>query len=125
MSKRMTGENTKPSKSTSKLADIFFKASMWVLVSGVIVLFAYACYLRAINGEQDKKEFSGKIIDKFTISHESKTGSSFTRYIEMEEKTGARRKIAVSEEIYQKAEPGMRIDMKQSGISLFEPENDG
>lgn len=90
---------------------------------GFFFLLGYAYYHRATT-DQLQKDSSGKIVNKFTTSLESETGSSFTRYLEIAGKAGKKRYLRVSEDIYQKAEPGMWIEVKGSGMRLYQPEKE-
>jgi hypothetical protein len=114
----------KASKPTLRLANFLDKGLMWVLVICVLLLLAYAYYRPISIDKYEKKEFSGKIINKITTSSEYYTGSSFTRHLEIEEKTGEHRKIRVSEEIYRRAEVGMWIEVSERGMRLYGRENE-
>ena len=96
---------------------------MWVLVLGFLSLLTYAYLNRATTG-QLQKEFSGKIVNKFITTFESETGSSFTRYLEIVDKAGKHRNLSVNEDIYTRAEPGVWIEVKRSGMRLFQPEKE-
>ena len=119
----MASNNSKLSKPALQWGNIIDKALMWVFVIGVLLLLAYAYYRPATAGK-DEKEFSGKVVNKYTTSLETKTGSIFTRYLEIEGKTGTHRNIKVSEDTFQKAEPGMWIEINDSGMKLYQSENE-
>jgi hypothetical protein len=103
--------------------NIIDKGLMWVFVLGILALLVYAYYRPATIGK-DEKEFSGKVVNKYTTSLETKTGSIFARYLEIEEKTGKHRKLKVNEDTFQKAEPGMWIEVNDSGMRLHQSENE-
>jgi len=119
----MASDNSRRSKPGLQWANIIDRGLMWVFVIGILVLLAYAYYRPATSGK-DEKEFSGKVVNKYTTSLETKTGSMFTRYLEIEERAGKHRNLKVSEEMFQKAEPGMWIEVNDSGVQLYKSENE-
>ena len=96
---------------------------LWLLLIGVLMLFAYVYYL-AITAEKFDKEFSARIINKYTTTQERQTGSTFIRYLDVEEKTGKRINLKVSEAIFQTAEPGLWIEVSKSGMRVYRPQNE-
>jgi hypothetical protein len=119
----MASDNSKLSKPALQWGNIIDKGLMWVFVLGILLLLAYTYYRPATTGK-DEKKFSGKIVNKYTTSLETKTGSIFTRYLEIEEKAGRHRNLKVNEDTFQKAKPGMWIEIDDSGMRLYQSENE-
>ena len=119
----MSDKVINPSKSISRWTSLTGNGLIWILVIGGLILLLYTYYRPITAGKNEKKEYTGRIVDKFTTSSEWYTGSTFSRYLELEEKTGVHRRLKVSEEMYQKAEPGMWIEVNESGVRLYRPEN--
>ena len=97
---------------------------LWLLLIGVFMLFAYVFIYWPMTAGKYKREFSARIINKYTTTQESQTGSTFARYLDVEEKTGKRINLKVSEAIFQTAEPGLWIEVSKSGMRVYRPQNE-
>jgi hypothetical protein len=112
----------KPDKPRPRWLKIIPKIFMCGIVAGVIWLSDHGFY-RPAAADEHQKVFSGTIVCKYTTSVESQLGSMFIRRLEVKNKAGWHKQLSVTEDIYQRAELGMDVEVSNSGVRLQPPAN--
>ena len=109
---------TNPRKALSgwQIAEGTFLTIVVAIMLGGVSIWTYQC---STSTGPFRNEYSGKIIDKRISVFESQEGSFFSNKLVVEEKSGRRFTVSVSEEIYNRAEPGMWIQKTSRGIELL------
>ena len=88
--------------------------SLAVVITAAITI----SYQRFTSTGAYRQRYSGIIVDKVTRFNESEQGSSMGRYLIIEEESKGRTEVIVSEDVYQRASVGMRINKSDKGIDL-------
>jgi hypothetical protein len=104
--KRLSGWN---------IAEGTFLAIVFAIIVGGVSIWTYEC---STSTGPFRREYSGRIVDKRISVFESEQGSFFSNKLVIEEKRGRRFTVSVSEEIYNRAKPGMWIQKTSRGIEL-------
>ena len=94
-----------------------------LLVLAAIVLFlGVVLFLREYGSEviSNRKNFTGKIIEKRVSVDETKQGSKFVSSFLIEEESGSRFYLRVTDEMYQRAEVGMWIRRDKNGVYVLD-----
>jgi hypothetical protein len=87
-----------------------------VLLAGIAILI----YQRSTSTGSFRSEYKGKIIDKRISVLETREGSRFAKELIVEEAGGHRFTVSVTQEIYDRAKPGMLIRKTAAkGIELL------
>jgi hypothetical protein len=91
-----------------------------VLMLGLLIAVAIMIYQRSTSTGPFRSEYKGKIIDKRISVVETNEGSRFAKELIVEEAGGGRFTVSVTQEIYDRAKPGMLIQKTAAkGIELF------
>lgn len=116
-----TERNSKNTLSGWNIAGGTFLAIVAVIIIAGVSILTYQC---STSTGPFRSEYSGKIIDKRTSVFESNQGSVFTNELIVEEKGGRRVTVSVTQEIYDRAKPGMWIQKTSRGIEISpDPKN--
>ena len=100
----------------------------WCVISALTVLVATCVIVghqRCSSTNPYRREYSGTVVDKLTVLHESKEGSSYEMFLVIEERNGNRSQISVSEGVYTSARIGMWIKRNRTGVQLTPVVSDG
>jgi hypothetical protein len=92
---------------------------MILIVPGALVTIAVMLYLFSSAGSRSPREFTGKIVDKRVLVYESREGSSFVNDLVIEEVSGRRFRLSVTDEMYGRAIVGMWIKRSKYRLDLF------
>jgi hypothetical protein len=113
-----TERNSRKTLSGLNIAGGTFLAIVAVVIIAGVSILTYQC---STSNGPFRGEYSGKIIDKRISVFESNQGSVFTNELILEEKSGRRFTVSVTQEIYDRAKPGMWIQKSASGIEITRP----
>ena len=89
------------------------------VVIGLLAAGSILIYQRWTSKGPFRREYRGKIIDKRISVFESNEGSSFANELIVEEGDGHRFTVRVTQEIYDRAKPGMWIQKTAGGTQLL------
>jgi hypothetical protein len=114
------------SRPASSRRDIIEVAIGIVLTIGLLAGIAIMIYQRSTSTGSFRDEYKGKIIDKRISVLETNEGSRFAKELIVEEAGGHRFTVSVTQDIYDRAKPGMLIQKTTAkGIELLpNPERD-
>jgi hypothetical protein len=100
-------------------------ALMIVIVICMLATVAIVIYQRSTSTGPFLNEYKGKIVDKRISVIESNEGSRFAKEVIVEDAVRHQFTVSVTQEIYDRAKPGMLIQRTAAkGIELFpKPEN--
>jgi LPS O-antigen subunit length determinant protein (WzzB/FepE family) len=105
---------------TSKLTPYLAERIIFsVIVVGALATIAVLIYRYPKPDDQNSREFIGKIVDKRVSVYESDKGSSFLNDLIIEEKSGRRFLLSVTDEMYSRASIGMWIKRSKYRLDLF------
>jgi hypothetical protein len=111
-----TERNPRKALSGWNIAEGTFLAIVAVVFLAGVSILTYQC---STSTGPFRSEYSGRIIDKRISVFESNQGSVFTKELIVEEKSGRRFTVSVTQEIYDRAKPGMWIQKTSTGIELL------
>ncbi len=94
-----------------------------LLVAAAIIVFVGAVLLLrqcASNVTSDRKNFTGRIVEKRVSVDETRQGSKFANSLLVEEESGGRFYLRVTDEMYKRAEVGKWIRRDKNGVYLLD-----
>lgn len=97
---------------------IFLTLALAVLmVGGLIITFNQ----RRTSTGLYRRDYEGRIMEKFLIPHDSRTGSSAERAFRLKGRNEEQSQVVVGLDTYERAEVGMWIKSSKAGIELSWP----
>ena len=94
--------------------------AIMIVIAMLAALLLYPQY--TLSGPY-RREYEGKVLDKSITLNDSRTRTGARRRLHLEGRDGERFQVAVNEDIYERAQVGMRIRRSPSGIELEFPES--
>ena len=93
-----------------------------LVLTAIILSLGTFLFLRQCSSEVmgNRKNFSGKIIEKRVSVDETKQGSKFVNSLLVEEESGRRFYLPVTDEMYKRAEVGMWIRRDKNSVYLLD-----
>ena len=76
------------------------------------------CYQRQTSRGEYRHDYEGQVIEKYVTNHESQQGTFVTRHILVKNNAGEQFPVVVSGDIFERAQIGMWIKRKETGIEL-------
>lgn len=110
-----TQRNPRKALSGWQIAEGTFHAIVLAMILGGVSIWTYQC---STSTGPFRSEYSGRIVDKRISVFESNQGSFFSNKLVIEEKSGRRFTVSVTEEMYNRAKPGMWIQKSSGGIEI-------
>jgi len=95
---------------------LFVGVTLGLIASGIVV------YERHASTGAYRQEYAGRLIEKQTRSFETREGSFMERYLIIEEKTGRRIQVVVSEDVFETVKEGGWIQRTSRGVEMFAEE---
>lgn len=94
-----------------------------ILLTALVVLLVLGgalvtCYQRQTSKGQFRREYEGKVVEKYVTNHETQEGTFVTRHILIKNNEGEQFAVVVSPEIFERVQKEMWIRRKESGIEL-------
>lgn len=100
-------------------------AGITCMVVLLAALFAFFGYNQFTSSGPFRREYEGRIVEKWLSPGESETGSSFSRVLLIEGRTGERFKVVVSESVYGQAQVGRWIKSSRDGVAVSPNDPEG
>jgi len=110
-----TERNPKKALSGWQIAEGTFLAIIFAIILGGLSIWTYQC---STSTGPFRREYSGRIVEKRISVFESEQGSYFSNKLVIEETSGRRFTVTVTQEIYDRAKPDMWIQKTSRGTEL-------
>jgi hypothetical protein len=111
--KRRSGEAHVPFLS-AKAATTLVGILTLLVLAGILV----TCYQRIALKGRFRETYEGRVVEKYVNYHESQHGTFVTKYILLKPADGEQFSVAVSSEIFDRAQVGMWIRRTKAGVEL-------
>ena len=94
-----------------------------IVVVGVLMVLVLGgaiatCYQRSTVSGPYRSDYEGQVLSKYVTNHESTEGTRVTKHLLIKGKTGEQFQVVVSDGIFERAQIGMWVRRKETGIQL-------
>lgn len=98
------------------------RISLTILVAAALLTLAIIVYRQRTSPTgTHRSEYEGRVVDKSQTILETNEGSFVRRRLLIEDRNGVRFEVAVSRELYERAQKGMWIKRSRRGVELSWP----
>lgn len=104
-----------------ELEELGRTALAWLVIAAFIALIGFFFWRSVFTGSPPLEQHSGLIMAKQIRFAETYEGSLIGRYLLIEEQSGERKWIRVTEDLYQQSDVGMRVRVGEGPAELIHP----
>jgi hypothetical protein len=90
-----------------------------LLVCGVVALFVVSFYQRMDSQGAYRREYQGRVVDKWVTYHETELGTQVSRHLRLKSKNGEAFQVTVSAELYDEAKVDLWVIKNKDGFKIL------
>ena len=76
------------------------------------------CYQRQAKTGEYRRDYEGRVVEKYVTNHETEQGTFVTRHILVKSESGEQFPVVVSAELFERAQTGMWIRRTKTSVEL-------